>query len=158
MRKGFSFIEVLVSVAILSFMGVALIKFNSFNKRAMERNIIKQESILLTGAILYDTKLRINDEKDIELLELVKFQNLDDKDRDFLRSIELHISKNLEDRLILGGSAGEDFTQNEDLSSESQLVIDDEVSATDELNIEYGSLKVTYKEYTQNYLWAQKEE
>ncbi len=43
MRNAFSFVEVLVSIAILSFMGLALIKFNAFNRSAMERNIVKQE-------------------------------------------------------------------------------------------------------------------
>ncbi len=131
MRNAFSFVEVLVSIAILSFMGLALIKFNAFNKRAMERTLLKQENILLSSAMLFEKKT--DDKKELELLELVDFAKLHDDDRKFLRSIELHATKTLDNELILG-STGEE-----------------------ELSIEYGTLAVTYKDYTQNYLWAQKE-
>ena len=131
MRNGFSFVEVLVSVAILSFMGLTLIKFNSFNKRAMERNIIKQENILLSSAMLFEKETQNN--KKIKLFDITSFTKLHDDDRKFLKSIELDAIKTLDDKLILGSTDEE------------------------ELNIEYGSLKIRYKDYTQNYLWAQKE-
>lgn len=158
MRNGFSFVEVLASIAILSFMGLALLKFNAFNKRAMERNIIKQENTLLTSAVLYEKDININDNKDIELLELVTFNKLHDKDRDFLRSVELNIVKNLEESLMLGGIAPMDLSTDSDLNMQEQGIVEEELSQTDELNIEYGTLEVTYKEYTQHYLWAQKEQ
>jgi len=132
MRNAFSFVEVLASLAILSFMGMALIKFNAFNKRAMERNLLKQESILLTNGILYEKE--IDNDKVIELFDLYKFNKLHDDDREFLQSIELKASKEIDDRLYLANTSEE------------------------ELSIEYGTLSISFKEITLNYLWAQKEE
>ncbi|WP_455756681.1 type II secretion system protein [Sulfurimonas sp.] len=132
MRNGFSFVEVLVSVAILSFMGLGLLKFNAFNKRAMERNILKQENILITNSMLFEKE--IEDGRTIELKDIMSFTNLNDDDRIFLESIELRANKTLEDKLVLGYTGEE------------------------ELSIEYGYIALTYKDFTQNYIWAQKEE
>jgi prepilin-type N-terminal cleavage/methylation domain-containing protein len=132
MRGGFSFIEVLISIAILSFLGTALIKFNSFNKRVMEKNILNQESILISSSILFEQE--IQNDKDIELFDLVKFENLDDEDMKFLKSVKLRANREFDDKLYLGNNG------------------------KDDLYLEYGDLSVTYKNNTQKYLWMQKEE
>ena len=131
MRKAFSFIEVLVSIAILSFMGVALIKFNSFNKRSMEKSIITQESVLISSSMLFERK--IDNNKEVELFDLVKFKSLDDEDRKFLKSIKLKQDREIEDKLFLGSTEKEN------------------------LYVEYGGLNIEYKGHKQNYLWLQKE-
>ena len=130
MRSAFSFIEVLVSVMVLAFLGTALIKFNSFNKRAMERNILSQKTILLSSAILSQKKL--DNKKEVDLLSITTFKNLSNKDREFLKSITLSIDKEIEDKMFLASDGKKD------------------------LYLEYGNLKVKYKNYTQNFLWMGK--
>ncbi|MDA3909705.1 MAG: hypothetical protein PF437_11520 [Sulfurimonas sp.] len=130
MRNAFSFVEVLVSVMVLAFLGTALIKFNSFNKRSMERNILSQELILLSSPILSQKKL--DNEKEIDLLSITAFKNLTNEDRDFLQSIKLSIDKEIEDKIFLADDGKE------------------------KLYLEYGDLKVKYKDYTQNFLWMGK--
>jgi len=129
-RSAFSFIEVLVSVMVLAFLGTALIKFNSFNKRAMERNILSQKTILLSSAILSQKKL--DNKKEVDLLSITTFKNLSNKDREFLKSITLSIDKEIEDKMFLASDGKKD------------------------LYLEYGNLKVKYKNYTQNFLWMGK--
>ncbi|WP_373035043.1 hypothetical protein [Sulfurimonas sp.] len=130
MRNAFSFIEVLISVMVLAFLGTALIKFNSFNKRAMERNIHSQEIILLSSAIL--SRENLDNEKEMDLLSLTEFKNLTNEDREFLKSITLSINKEIEDKIFLADDGNE------------------------KLYLEYGDLKVKYKDYTQNFLWMGK--
>ena len=127
MRKGFSFVEVLISIAILSFLGLALIKFNSFNKRAMEYNILKQEAVLLSSVMLYESK--IDNDKEVELLSLIKFKNLNDEDKKFLRSIILSRNEQEVDKLFLANDGEEN------------------------LYIIYNDLDIKYKDYTQRYLY-----
>lgn len=130
MRGGFSFLEVLVSIAILSFLGTALIKFNSFNKRAMERNILSQRNILLSSPLIF--KRVIKKKKKVTLFTLTHFTNLTDADRKFLKSIVLVADKEVEDKIFLDDTGSE------------------------KLYLEYGNLYVKYKENTQTYLWMQK--
>jgi hypothetical protein len=115
---------------VLAFLGTALIKFNSFNKRSMERNILSQELILLSSPILSQKKL--DNEKEIDLLSITAFKNLTNEDRDFLQSIKLSIDKEIEDKIFLADDGKE------------------------KLYLEYGDLKVKYKDYTQNFLWMGK--
>ena len=131
MRGGFSFVEVLISVMILALLGTALIKFNSFNKRAMEKNILSQENILLSSAIMFEDE--IDNDKEIELFELVEFEQLHDDDMKFLKSIMLKANKEIEDKIFLPG-------------------LDDDRAA-----LEYGEFGITYKDNTQKYLWIQRE-
>ena len=131
MRSGFSFVEVLISVAILAFLGTALIKFNAFNKRAMEKNIVMQENILLSSALLFESEIENN--KEIDLFTLIPFINLDDDDMKFLKSVKFQATKETEDKFFLGNTGEED------------------------LYMEYGNLEIKYKEYKQSYLWVQKE-
>lgn len=131
MRGGFSFVEVLVSVMILALLGSALIKFNSFNKRAMENNILSQENLLLSSAFMFEDE--IDNDKEIELFELVKFESLDDEDMKFLKSVKLKANREIEDKIFLPG-------------------IDE-----DQGDLEYGEFSITYKDNTQKYLWIQKE-
>jgi len=106
-RSAFSFIEVLVSVMVLAFLGTALIKFNSFNKRAMERNILSQKTILLSSAILSQKKL--DNKKEVDLLSITTFKNLSNKDREFLKSITLSIDKEIEDKMFLASDGKKDL-------------------------------------------------
>ena len=130
MRKAFSFVEVLISVAILAFLGTALIKFNSFNKRTMERNILSQENILLSSSLIFEKEVENN--KEIELFDLTSFTNLTDEDRNFLESIVLIADREIEDKIFL------------------------EDDGEENLYLEYGDLHVKYKENTQTFLWMQK--
>ena len=129
MIRAFSFIEVLISIVILAFLGTAMIKFNSFNKRAMEKNILKQDNILLSSSLVYNKD--IDNNKKINLLELTTFTNLHDDDRKFLKSIELSANRDITDKLFLYNDGKKDSY------------------------MEYGELKITYKEQTLNYLWMQ---
>ena len=130
MRGGFSYVEVLISVAILAFLGVALLKFNSFNARAMEKNILTQENTLLSSGLLFEKKSK--EKKDIRLFDVMKFAKLKDEDRKFLQSIVMNVSSTTEDKIFLGNDGKK------------------------ELYLEYGTTKVKYKDFTQNYLWLQK--
>ncbi|MBL0707963.1 MAG: hypothetical protein JJW00_02850 [Sulfurimonas sp.] len=130
MRNAFSFVEVIVSIAILSYMGLALLKFNAFNRHAMERNIIKQKNILLTSSILFEKDMDKHDKG--TLFELTTFVKLHDDDTAFLKSIKLESVKTLDDKLILGNTGKEEFS------------------------MEYGMISVVYEDSKQNYLWVQK--
>lgn len=130
MRSAFSYVEVLISVAILAFLGTALIKFNAFNKRAMEKNIRSQEILLLSSGFLFEKKTE--GKKDMILFDLVKFTKLEDDDKKFLESVTMKVSSKPEDTIFLGSDGKED------------------------LYLEYGNLKIEYKDFTQNYLWLQK--
>lgn len=115
---------------VLAFLGTALIKFNSFNKRSMERNIFSQEIILLSSPILSQKKL--DNEKEVDLLSITAFKNLTNEDREFLKSITLSINKEIEDKIFLADDGNE------------------------KLYLEYGDLKVKYNNFTQNFLWMEK--
>ncbi len=100
MKKAFSFVEVIISVVILSFMGMAILNFNSFNKKAMQFHLEKQDNLLISSALLHYDKI---DEKGktYTLFDLVTFNNLDDDDRTFLNNIEITTTKVLEERMFL---------------------------------------------------------
>ena len=122
MKKAFSFIEVIISAVILSFMGVAILNFNSFNKRAMEDNLNKQNTLLLSSAFLYIDK-EIDNDKIYKLFDLVTFNNLNDDDNKFLKSIELKGKQNLNEKIFLYTDGKDDFY------------------------IDYGSTQIQYKNY-----------
>lgn len=107
MKKGFSFIEVLISVVILSFMGVAILNFNSFNKEAMRQYLKKQQLLLLSSPMLYNGKHK--NDKTYKLFDLVKFINLSDDDSKFLKSIELKGEKNFEEKVFLYNDGVKDY-------------------------------------------------
>ncbi len=121
MKSAFSFIEVIISVVILSYLGVAILNFNSFNKNAMFKNIKKQNTLLLTSPIL-TLKDKIDNAKVYKLNNLVTFKNLSDEDRNFLKSIEIKAKKRLKDKLFLYNDGKKDFF------------------------VEYGSFSISYKE------------
>ena len=129
MKKAFSFVEVLISVVILAFLGTAMLKFNSFNKRAMEKNILMQDHLMLSSSLIY--KKDVDNNKKITLLELTSFVNLHDDDRKFLKSIELSATRDISDKLFLYNDGKNDSY------------------------MEYGDLKIKYKNQTINYLWMQ---
>jgi len=129
MKKAFSFVEVLISVVILAFLGTAMFKFNSFNKRAMEKNLMMQDHIMLSSSLLYNKD--IDNNKKVNLLELTSFVNLHDDDRKFLKSIELSAKRNVTDKLFLYNDGKDDSY------------------------MEYGDLEIKYKNQTINYLWMQ---
>jgi len=120
-KSAFSFIEVIISVVILSYLGVAILNFNSFNKNAMFKNIKKQNTLLLTSPIL-TLKDKIDNAKVYKLNNLVTFKNLSDEDRNFLKSIEIKAKKRLKDKLFLYNDGKKDFF------------------------VEYGSFSISYKE------------
>ena len=121
MKSAFSFIEVIISVVILSYLGVAILNFNSFNKKAMFKNIKKQNTLLLTSPIL-TLKDKIDNAKVYKLNNLVTFKNLSDEDRNFLKGIEIKAKKRLKDKLFLYNDGKKDFF------------------------VEYGSFSISYKE------------
>ncbi|MEA1956665.1 MAG: type II secretion system protein [Campylobacterota bacterium] len=131
MRNGFSFIEVLVSIVILATLGSALLKFNSFNKRAMEKNILSQENIFLSSSVLYikDIDKKITTDKEEELYDLISFEKLSDKDRKFLKSITVSISVDTEDKVFLLNDGKENKY------------------------IEYGNIRIKQNENKLSYLW-----
>ena len=129
MKKAFSFVEVLISVVILAFLGTAMIKFNSFNKRAMEKNILNQDHLLLSSALVY--KKNIDNDKEITLLDLTTFVNLHDDDRKFLKSVKLSATREVYEKVFLYNDGKNDSY------------------------MEYGDLKIKYKDQVLNYLWMQ---
>jgi len=106
-KKGFSFIEVLISVVILSFMGVAIVNFNNFNKEAMRLYLQKQQLLLLSSAMLYNEKLE--NDKTYQLSDIVKFVNLSDEDNKLLKSIELKGEKNFQEKVFLYNDGQKDY-------------------------------------------------
>ncbi len=130
MREAFSFIEVIISVVILAFLGTAMLNFNSFNKRAMEKNIMMQDSILLTSSLIFVDK--IDNDKEVSLLELTSFKKLNDEDKKFLNSIEMSLEKEVIDK---------QFLYNDGNNS---------------IYMDYGDLSIKYNDYTINYLWMQR--
>ena len=115
MRNGFSFVEVLVSVAILSLLGSALLKFNSFNKRMMEKTLISQKNILLYSSVLYmkdlDKKGALG--KTMTLMDVVSFNNISDNDRKFLKSHSFDISVKKQEKVFLFASQdGDSYIDN----------------------------------------------
>ncbi len=100
MKKSFSLVEVLISAVILSFLGVAILNFNSFNKRGIEQQIIKQKALLYISPILfYDKEIETN--KKYALFDLVEFESLSDEDRRFLQDIVITGVQTYEDKLYL---------------------------------------------------------
>lgn len=122
MKSAFSFIEVIISVVILSYLGVALLNFNSFNKSAMEQNIGKQNTLFVSTPLLYTSKEIKNDKKN-SIYDFVSFKNLTDEDSLFLKSIEVKREKSLEDKLFLYTDGKKDHY------------------------LHYANTKVTYKNY-----------
>lgn len=87
MRKGFGFVEVLVSIVILSMVGMALLKFNAFNKHIMQKNMQLFENSMIGSPLLYLNNLEKYSAKgQVNLLDITNFQNLDDDDRRFLKT------------------------------------------------------------------------
>ena len=87
MRKGFGFVEVLVSIVILSMVGMALLKFNAFNKHIMQKNMQLFENSMICSPLLYLNNLEKYSAKgQVNLLDITNFQNLDDDDRRFLKT------------------------------------------------------------------------
>jgi len=100
MIKAFSFVEVIISAFILSFMGMAILNFNTFNKNSMENSISKQSTLLISSPLLtIDTD--IDNNKDYELFDLVEFSNLDDDDKNFLKDISITGTKEFRDKIFL---------------------------------------------------------
>jgi len=100
MIKAFSFVEVIISAFILSFMGMAILNFNTFNKNSMENSISKQSTLLISSPLLtIDTDIDTN--KDYELFDLVEFSNLDDDDKNFLKDISIGGTKEFRDKIFL---------------------------------------------------------
>ncbi len=130
MRKAFSFIEVIISVVILAFLGTAMLNFNSFNKRAMEKNINMQDSILLTTPLAF--KDEIDDEKMISLFDLTSFVKLNNEDRKFLDSIEISRIKEITEKQFLYSDGKKDIF------------------------MEYGDMKIKYNDLVISYMWMQK--
>ena len=108
MKGAFSFIEVIVSVVILSYLGVAILNFNSFNKNAMYNNIEKQSGLLIATPLLYNDK-KMDKNKEYSLNDLVTFKNLSDDDRRFLKNIKLQSNKKIEDKVFLYNDGKKDF-------------------------------------------------
>ncbi len=121
MKGAFSFIEVIISVMILSYLGVAVLNFNSFNKSAMFHNIEKQNSLLISSAMLHNNT-KIENGKTYSLNDIVTFKKLSDEDRKFLKDIKLQVDKKVDEKLFLYNDGKKDFF------------------------IEYGDINIKYKE------------
>jgi prepilin-type N-terminal cleavage/methylation domain-containing protein len=107
-KKGFSFIEVIISVVILSYLGMAILNFNSFNKKAMYNNIEKQNTLLIASPFLY-IKNAIDSDKSYKLYDFVSFKNLSDEDSRFLKSIELKGKKTFKEKIFLYNDGKKDY-------------------------------------------------
>jgi len=108
MKPAFSFVEVIISVFILSYLGVAILKFNSFNKNGMRYNIEKQSKLMIYTALLY-TNDAVEDNKLYRLNDLVTFNNLTDEDSRFLKNIQLKSTKDNVESFFLYNDGKEDF-------------------------------------------------
>lgn len=106
MKPAFSFIEVIISVAILSYLGTAILNFNSFNKKAMFNNIKKQNTLLVSSPLLYKD---IENNKNYTLFDLVSFKNLSDSDNRFLKSIKLNAKVKSMEKLFLYNDGKKDY-------------------------------------------------
>ncbi|RLA84580.1 MAG: hypothetical protein DRG78_01090 [Epsilonproteobacteria bacterium] len=108
MKKAFSFVEVIISVVILSYLGMAILKFNSFNKKAMYNYIGKQNTLLVSSPFLHIGK-NIDNDKSYRLYDLVTFEKLSDEDRSFLKDIELKGNRVSREKIYLYNDGKKDY-------------------------------------------------
>jgi len=134
MRKAFSFVEVLISVVVLAMLGMTILRFNSFNKRAMERNLIFNKNILLSSPLIYLPKIDTYKDQDklYSLADYTHFAKLNDNDRKFLESIKFKIVSKKEDKVYLYSDTGGDHF------------------------IDYGNLYLNYDGAKSNFLWIKR--
>jgi len=107
-KKAFSFVEVIISVVILSYLGMAILKFNSFNKKAMYNYIGKQNTLLVSSPFLHIGK-NIDNDKSYRLYDLVTFEKLSDEDRSFLKDIELKGNRVSREKIYLYNDGKKDY-------------------------------------------------
>ncbi len=122
MKSAFSFVEVIISVVILSFVGMALLNFNSFNKTAMFNNINMQDTLLISTPFMFQEG-SIDKTKDYKLSDMISFKDLSDDDNKFLKSITFKAKKNIDEKLFLYNDGKKDYF------------------------IEYGTMYTYYKDY-----------
>jgi len=108
MKPAFSFIEVIVSVIILSYLGTAILNFNSFNKNAMRVNIQKQNTLLVANSMLHIGE-DFEDNKEYKLDDLLTFKNLSDEDKSYLKSVVIKGQKDLKEKLFLYNDGKKDY-------------------------------------------------
>ena len=122
LKSAFSFVEVIISVVILSFVGMALLNFNSFNKTAMFNNINLQDTLLISTPFMFHEG-DVDRSKNYKLSDMVSFKNLSDDDNRFLKSITLKAKKQIDEKLFLYNDGKKDYF------------------------IEYGTMYTYYKDY-----------
>jgi prepilin-type N-terminal cleavage/methylation domain-containing protein len=102
MRNGFSFVEVLISVVILSMVGMALLKFNAFNKHIMQKSIRSFENNLINSPLLYIKNLdNYSVSEDFNLYDITAFSNLNDADRKFLKNTHFTLTVTEGEKIFL---------------------------------------------------------
>jgi len=105
MRSGFSFIEVIVSVILVSIGILALLKFDAFGKRELEKTLdFHQDILLVSGAHFLDSP-----NKELKLSDIYKFERLRDDERKILDSHTISIETMDEEHIDLYSGYGEDF-------------------------------------------------
>jgi len=102
MRNAFGFVEVLVSVVILATLGMALLKFNAFNKYTIQKNMLFLESSMLETPLLYqENLLNFTTPTKQTLLDITAFENIDDATRKFLQEQTFDIMTQEQERIYL---------------------------------------------------------
>lgn len=105
MRRGFSFIEVIVSVVLVSIGILALLKFDAFGKRELEKTLsLHHDLLLVNGAHFLDSPSR-----ELRLSDIYKFKRLRDDEKRLLESINVTIETLEEDHIDLYSGYGEEF-------------------------------------------------
>ena len=87
-KKAFTFIEVLVSVILLFIGLLALLKFDGFIKKDIEKSIKKHKVLMLSSAFNYS-----EDTRDSSLDKIFSFSNLRDDERELLKNTKVEIKR-----------------------------------------------------------------
>lgn len=107
-RRGFTLIEVLISVLILFVSGSALFKFNSFIKSQFEKDIERHKLALVSSIVSGEKKYSKN--KKYTFDALVKFDKIHTDDAIFLKNNFFYIESTEETPYFLfTGEDGEDY-------------------------------------------------
>lgn len=101
-KSGFSFIEILVSVILLFIGLLALLKFDSFVKHDIEKNVNKHKILMLSSGYNLSS---IEGTKSLDTL--FKFPSLRDDEKKFLKETEIVVKKLHSDDFIV--YSGGDF-------------------------------------------------
>lgn len=89
-RGGFTFIEILISVLIITIASTAIFKFNMFIKNKTEKELLLKETMALSSPFF--TTVKLDKTREYSVFDFVVFGNLSDEERKVLKDTKIKIS------------------------------------------------------------------